>query len=373
MRKLACILTLVFSFLFFLPSSVAATECILPPPSEYAGAAALYQPDTQCFLYEKNADTEMRMASTTKIMTALLTIENASLSDPVEVPPEASGVEGSSLYLTAGDTGTVEDFLYALLLASANDAAVTLAIHIAGSIPAFAEMMNTRAESLLLSHTHFDNPHGLDSDTHYTTAKDLACLAAEAMENPVFSDIVSTKTKQIRLNDGETLRTLSNHNRLLHSYEGANGVKTGFTKASGRCLVTSAMRDGVRLIAVTLSCSDDWQAHKSLLDYGFSRVKRILLAEKGEMAFRVPILGGKQSTVMASNPSPIYGLSIDRGEVETVFDMLPYPSAPLKKGTPLGKVSFYRSGVLIAESPLVAETTVQPIRYKRRLFGLLPE
>ncbi len=373
MRTVTLLVSL-FLFCSFLPmSTYAASERHTAAPSENAEAAALYQPDTQCFLYEKNGENELKMASTTKIMTALLAIENGRLTDEVTVPTEAAGVEGSSLYLSAGDTGTLLDFLYALLLASANDAAVTIAFHIAGSVEAFADLMNARAASLSLSHTHFDNPHGLDSATHYTTAKDLAILAAEAMDHPVFADIVSTKSKVIRLNGSETVRSFSNHNRLLSSYMGMEGVKTGFTKASGRCLVTSAMREGVRLIAVTLSCPDDWRSHTALLDYGFSRAKRILLADRGEIAFRMPILGGKTSSVMASNPAKIYGIAIDNGEIETVFDMLPYPSAPVKRGTPLGKVSFYRNDVLIAESPLTAESAVAPIHYKRRLFGLLPE
>ena len=186
-----CLLTVMICSLIA-PTASAA-------PENSARAAVLYQPDTGIFLYEKNGNARMKMASTTKIMTALVAIENAPLDRVLTVPPEAAGTEGSSLYLSAGDKGTLESFLYALLLASANDAAATIAINLAGSIEAFADMMNERAASLGLTDTHFENPHGLDDAEHYTSAHDLALIAAEAMVNPTFSSIVSQKKKTIKL------------------------------------------------------------------------------------------------------------------------------------------------------------------------------
>ncbi len=371
-RPISRFLVISVCILFFFSCTAvrghAASMENRPALADDASSAVLYQPDTGEFLLLKDPDRRMRMASTTKIMTAMLAIERGTPDMLLTVPAEAAGTEGSSLYLKAGDTGSLKDFLYALLLASANDAAATIAINLSGSIDAFAEDMNRRASELGLSNTHFDNPHGLDGDSHYTTARDLALLTAEAMLNPVFREIVATENKLLSLNGGETLRSLHNHNRLLSSYAGANGVKTGFTKKSGRCLVSSAERDGVSLIAVTLSCPNDWQAHKEMLDYGFSKVQKTVIAEKGSIAFRVPILGGSASSVIASNPSEITALLSQNGEVVTEFDLLPYPTAPIKKGTPLGTVRFYQNGRQVAETVLTAEERIAPLAYKRRFL-----
>ncbi len=357
-----CLLTVMICSLIA-PTASAA-------PENSARAAVLYQPDTGIFLYEKNGNARMKMASTTKIMTALVAIENAPLDRVLTVPPEAAGTEGSSLYLSAGDKGTLESFLYALLLASANDAAATIAINLAGSIEAFADMMNERAASLGLKDTHFENPHGLDDAEHYTSAHDLALIAAEAMKKPTFSSIVSQKRKTIKLNDGETIRSFENHNRLLSLFPGAVGVKTGFTKASGRCLVSAAVRDGVSLIAVTLDCPDDWNTHKKMLENGFTAFAYTKLASARTVAFTLPVIGGKTSSVLISNPSDVYAVLPENAAVETRFDTVRMPSAPIKKGTPLGKVSFLLDGKVIAESPLIAENAVENITPRKRFFHL---
>lgn len=336
--------------------------------SSSARALALYQPDTDSFLYEKNASMPLKMASTTKIMTALVAIETAPLDQVLTVPDEAAGIEGTSLYLSEGDTGTLSDFLYALMLASANDAAATIAINLSGSIEAFADKMNERATELRLQHTHFENPHGLDADEHYTSARDLALLTAEALQNPSFAEIVSTERKTIYLNDGETVRNLTNHNRLLKSVSGACGVKTGFTRASGRCLVSAAERNGVRIIAVTLDCPNDWQEHTALLEKGLSLFQYASLAKKRSIAFRLPVLNGNESTVLISNPRDIYAVFPNDADIETRFDTPRYLTAPIKKGAVLGKVSFYLNNKLIAESPLTAEAVVSAPQRQKRFF-----
>ena len=359
---------LLFLFLFILAYRGLATPLSANVFSPSARAAVLYQPDTNIFLYEKNSSLPLKMASTTKIMTALVAIESAPLDTPLSVPSEAAGIEGTSLYLSEGDTGTLSDFLYALMLSSANDAAATIAINLSGSIEAFAEKMNERAAELELQNTHFENPHGLDADQHYTSAKDLAILAAEALQNPSFAEIVATERKTIYLNGGETVRHLTNHNRLLRSFDGVCGVKTGFTRASGRCLVSAAEKNGVRIIAVTLDCPNDWQEHTTLLHEGLSSFQYTLLAKKRSVAFRLPILNGVEDTVLLSNPRDIYAVLPNDADIETRFDTVQYLTAPIKKGGVLGKVSFYIDGNLVAESPLTAETTVSASQKSKRFF-----
>ena len=237
-----------------------------------AKSAALYDPTSNSFLYTKNADTRLPMASTTKIMTALVAIENSSLDKDVLVCDMAIGTEGSSLYLKKDEIMSMGDLLMGLMLRSANDAAVAIAYEVAGSIEAFADKMNEKAAEIGAINTHFTNPHGLDDKNHYTTATDLALIAAEALKNDIFVEIVSTKKCIIKNFDGDA-RLLINHNKLLTLYDGAIGVKTGFTKKSGRCLVGAAERDGVRLIAVTINAPNDWNDHQTLFDFGFSKLK----------------------------------------------------------------------------------------------------
>ena len=241
-----------------------------------AKSAALYDPASKSFLYTKNADMQLPMASTTKIMTALVAIENADLDKSVSISDDAIGTEGSSLYLKRGETMTMKDLLMGLMLRSANDAAAAIAYEISGSIEAFAEKMNEKATQIGALNTNFTNPHGLDDPSHYTTAKDLAIITAEALSNKTFLNIVSTKKHIIKNSDGEA-RLLTNHNKLLNLYDGAIGVKTGFTKKSGRCLVGAAERDGTRLISVTINAPDDWNDHKALFDYGFFKLKSVPL------------------------------------------------------------------------------------------------
>ncbi len=242
-------------------------------------------------LYEKNANQQSLIASTTKIMTALVICEQCNVLDRMEIPQEAVGIEGSSMYLREGEVLTVQELLYGLMLHSGNDAATALAIYCGGTVEGFAELMNDKAHKLGLSNTHFVNPHGLDAPGHYSTARDLAVLAAYAMENPIFSRTVSAKTVTV----GQ--RSLRNHNKLLWSLEGADGVKTGFTKAAGRLLVSSAVRDGRRLIAVTVNAPDDWNDHTRLLNQAFEDYTPRLLVSAGETVGSVAVAGGTAGTV----------------------------------------------------------------------------
>lgn len=219
-----------------------------------------------------NEHMKLPMASTTKIMTALIVIENCKMDEKVKIPAQAVGIEGSSIYLRAGEIFTVQELLYGLMLRSGNDASVALAIHVAKSVENFAEIMNIRAEAMGLINTHFTNPNGLHNDNHYTTAYDLCYISCIAMQDPTFRKIASTK--MVKVCEGESTRYFKNKNKLLYSYEGSNGIKTGFTKKAGRCLVASATRDNITMVSVVLNRGAMWQECSDLLDFGFANFSK---------------------------------------------------------------------------------------------------
>lgn len=225
-------------------------------------------------LSSSNAHVRLAMASTTKIMTAMVVLDNVVDVDvQLAIPQEAVGVEGSSVYLKRNEIWSVRDLLYALMLRSGNDAAVALSIAVGGSVQGFVDMMNAKASELGLKDTHFTNPHGLHDDNHYTTAYDLAIITAEAMKNPLFESIVSAKSYVVEGNYTHDRYYLGNKNKMLLMMEGADGVKTGYTKNSGRCLVSSATRGDTQLICVVLNVHDMWNVSKNLLEKGFEQIK----------------------------------------------------------------------------------------------------
>lgn len=295
-----------------------------------AKAAITIEAQTGISLYEKNADEQLPMASTTKIMTALVALENADINQTFTVSETACKVEGTQIGLLAGDQISLNDLLHMLMMKSANDAAQTIAENISGSLEAFADLMNERAKQMGLTHTHFENPHGLPSDNHYTTARELALIAAEALKNESFAQIVNTKKKKL---DYHGL-VIENSNRLLSSYEYTTGIKTGFTKAAGRCLVTSAKKDGVTLINVTLDDGNDWKDHTEMFEEGFRRVNSYTLYEAGQYSVTVPVLNGTQPARF-TNPDPVYGVCIDGQKIEYIpTDCLPQSLyAPIQKET----------------------------------------
>lgn len=329
--------------------------CHAAAPDNSARSAVLVDAATGRVLYEKNADARSLIASTTKIMTALLICEQCDLQDAVTVPQEAVGVEGSSLALTAGEQITVEDLLYGMMLRSGNDAAAALAIWAAGSIPAFAERMNRRAAELGLCGTHFENPHGLDGEAHYSTARDLARLACAALKNADFRRIVGTKTVTV---GGYAL---TNHNKLLWRYPGATGVKTGYTKKAGRVLVSSAQRDGWEVVCVTIGDPDDWRDHAALLDFAFETYTPCTLLREGERVARVPVFGGAQEFAWLCAAQPVT-LPLAAGERAEVRVFAPHhafaPVLPgfaghadvLVNGAPLCTVPLYYTPPVAAQS-----------------------
>ena len=260
-------------------------------PRLSAKSAVLLDASTGRVLYASHAEDKSLIASTTKIMTALVICETGDLNRTVVIPPEAVGIEGSSMYLKAGEVLSVHELLYGLMLRSGNDAAVALALADSGSISAFAMRMNEKAAVLGLKNTHYANPHGLDSEENYSTALDLARLTRFALQNPDFAQLVSTKSVTI----GD--RVLTNHNKLLWQYSGAIGVKTGYTRTAGRILVGAAERDGRRLIAVTIADPNDWADHAALFDYGFSQFSERQLVTADSVVGQIPVISGAEDYV----------------------------------------------------------------------------
>ncbi len=337
-----------------------------------AASAVLMEAESGAVLYEKDADARRPMASTTKIMTALVAIEENDLAKVVSIPKEAVGVEGSSVYLVANEKLTMEQLLYALMLESANDAATAIAILTAGSVADFAVLMNRKATDLGLADTSFENPHGLDGEGHYTTARDLAKLAAYALQNETFRRIVSTYRQAIPLNGEQGIRVLLNHNRLLRSYEGCVGVKTGFTKRSGRCLVTAAEREGVTLVAVTLNASDDWNDHRQMLNYGFDALERVTLLDRDGYVGTVPTVGGVTECLRYAAEGPVTAV-LPKGErdVRVVYEHFRFYYAPITEGDIIGRMVWYDGDREIASVPLVAAETIAKRQEKRSFWQWL--
>ncbi len=310
--------------------------CLALPANAAPGVSAahsvLMDADSGTVLFAKQAQTESLIASTTKIMTGLLVCEQCNLNDRLRVPAEAVGVEGSSMYLKAEEVLAVRDLLYGLMLQSGNDAAVALAIYCGGTVEGFVEQMNRKAERLSLQHTHFANPNGLDDEQNYSSAQDLATLTAYALHNPDFAQVVGTKTVTIGS------RQLTNHNKLLWQYPGAIGVKTGYTRAAGRILVSAAQRDGRTLVAVTINAPSDWQDHKALLDFGFAQYETKTLVQPGQQlctaavaadtdqevplvakeAFSYPVLPGEEITFAYEGRGMIYPPLLSGDDAGTV-------------------------------------------------------
>lgn len=323
-------------------------------------------------LAENNADERMLIASTTKIMTAIVVAENCSDSQKVYIKPEYTGIEGSSMYLKAGETLTVRELLYGLLLASGNDAAVALACYVSGNTEAFAELMNEKAKSLGLSNSHFVNPHGLDHEEHYSCARDLAIITAELMKNKLLAEIVGTKTASV------AGRNLKNHNKMLWNYQGAIGVKTGYTDHAGRSLVTCAQRDNACFICVTLGDPNDWVDHTALLDWAFENYKSREILNSENSCAEVPVISGIAEYVKVET-TDLKTAALSNSDVVSYEMKLPkFVYAPVKKGDVLGSVAVTVNGDELLNVDLVAAETVEsdskiPLNFWERMkrsFGI---
>ncbi|CEP66821.1 Peptidase S11, D-alanyl-D-alanine carboxypeptidase A [Moorella glycerini] len=352
MRRLAYGLLIIIACLFWSGAAKAAGEPYLTAP-----AVVLMEAGTGQVLYEHGAREERPPASTTKIMTAILALELGRLDTPVKVSKYAATTPGASIYLTTGEVVKLGDLVKGALLNSGNDATVAIAESLAGTEEDFAWLMNRKARQLGANHTHFKNPHGLPDPGHYTTAYDLALMTRYALGNPVFRRLVATQEDQIPAPDG--VRYLYNTNRLLGSYPGADGVKTGTTNAAGQCLVASATRGGRQLIAVVLGSSDRYADARALLDYGFNGFYTET-ARAGEPAGQVYVKNGEVISVpVAPVVTTGFTVSMDQAALLEKRVLLPaFVKAPISKGQELGQVKILFQGREVASSTLVATRDV---------------
>ena len=351
-KRFLCILL----FLLFLP--VGAGSCASEELSVAAKGAVLIDAKSGRVLFGQNENERFPMASTTKIMTALLALENCSLDEEVTASENASGVPGTSIYLGVGETLSMEEMLYGLLLRSGNDAAVAIAEHVSGSAEDFAARMNARAAELGAD-AHFVNPHGLDADGHEASALALARIFRQAMQNGDFRRITGTQKATIPWVGNDFSRVLSNKNRLLTTYPGATGGKTGYTSDAGRCLVFSAEREGMELIGVVLGCPNWFDEAGRMLDWGFANYRMEAPLAAGDVACKPAVEGGMAGTVRAVAEN---GLAAAVGEGETWRVDYDFPGgvrAPIGKGEAIGTATLYIGNEAVAETNLLAGESVE--------------
>ncbi len=358
MKRLLCF------FLLFVLSPLGGV-CANAETVCSATGAVVMEATSEWVLYEKNADEPLPQASTTKIMTALLVLELAKPEQQITISASAAEVEGSQLGLNEGDRLTVSDLLYILMLKSGNDAAEALAEGVGGTVSNFVSLMNQKARELGLENTQFQNPHGLPAEGHYTTPRDLAKLTAVALENTAFCRLVSTHSATLTYKN----TVISNSNKLLDTCPGVFGVKTGFTKKAGRCLVSAAERKGVRLICVTLNDPNDWGDHAALYEECFERVDRVkIMSERGYRG-TVPVLG--TGGVLVENSLPVTVVTVDGETIPYTLipKTIPRTFAPVEKGKTLGYLeATAETGRVFSRSPLNTVTAVEAKKEERTGF-----
>lgn len=343
---------IVMAFLMALSGTAGAV-------STRASSAILMDAKSERILFEQDIHERRSIASITKLMTALVAVEQMDdIEELVLIRPEWTGIEGSSIYLKPNETVSMKELLYGLLLQSGNDAATAIAGHIAGSTEAFAALMNERAAQLGMNNSRFANPSGLSDAQHYSTAYDMALLACACLENGVVAEICATQCAQV----GQ--RTFYNHNKLLHRYEGCIGMKTGYTEQSGRTLVSAAKRNGQMLVCVTLNDSDDWADHERLFDYGYENFPVTTLCTPGEEICRIKVDGSLIPFISVLAGEEV-SYPLRSGESPTrVVDVLSSAIAPVKVGDIAGKVSWVLNDIVIAEAPLIYDQSVRKDSYQ---------
>lgn len=355
----------LFTFLFanFIPVGTAngqSSETRGAYPQPQGKAALLMDASSGRVVFQLNAHQHLSPASVTKIMTALLLIENGDLDRKVTISETAAATPESSIWLEAGEKLTRRQLLYACMLNSANDAAVALAESMAGSEKNFVELMNRRARELGMKDTHFCNPHGLETKGHYTTAYDLALVSREAMNYKVFRQVVSTRTRHIPWAGNDYDRLLINQNRLLYRYDSAIGIKTGYTKQAGNCVVGAAQKGSLLLIAVAMNSPSVYQDLEQMLDYGFTHYKKVTIKKSRQLSMTVPVTNGLGETVKV-RPKTDLTVAVASGEKNRLaYKLFPASSvaAPVKKGQTAGYCKIYVAGREAGKVDLVTCTSV---------------
>ena len=378
MVKLTC---LFFVIIFLLTTVFGGIILSLTPKvmaeGSYSSAKAMCVMETSSkrVLNSKNMDTKLAMASTTKIMTAITAIENCDdLDKTFEISPKAVGVPGTSLYLRKGEVFSTRDLLYGLMLISGNDASVAIGEHISGSVSEFVKLMNKTAKKIGAESSHFDNTHGLDSKTHYTTAYDLALITSYAMMNPTFKEIVSTKNAKITNTDGKS-RYLKNKNKLLNSFDGCNGVKTGFTDDAGRCLVSSAEREGMNVVCVVLNCGPMFEECSRFMEEAFASYKLYDLTKFYNLPTEIKVTNGRQETVKVDTFGK-YMYPLTENEKESVkirYEIVKILEAPIEKGQQVGKVEIYIGKDLHFSEKIFTIESVRRNSLWQKLFDVFAE
>lgn len=370
MKKIISVLLIVFSL--FASINFVHVKSVEAYSSK---ASVVIESSTKRVLYENNKDAQLAMASTTKIMTALITLEHCSnLEENVNIDNRAVGIEGTSIYLKKGETLTVKELLYGLMLASGNDASMALAYHVGkGNLNTFVELMNKKVEELNLTNTSFANPHGLDAENHYTSAYDLAIITSEAMKNKVFKDIVSTPFMQITGHKDVGNRFLRNKQRLLKTLNGCTGVKSGFTDNAGRCLVTSCERDGMELICVVLNCKNMFEESEKLINDAFVEYKMTEILEPYNYITDVKV---NEGTVERIKVFLMKGFKYPLKEEERTLiniekDLPDILDAPLEKEQIIGKIRVFFDKDLIFEENIYTMDSVESVDIKDKVKDII--
>lgn len=370
----AQIVVFVFAFcIAFFPLPAHAAVKSVAGLHVSAQSAILVNAADGTVLWQKGASEQHPMASTTKIMTALLTLEAAACNNRiVQITPDMLRVEGSSMGLQTGDRIPLSGLAAGMLSTSGNDAATAAAYALAGGPAPFAEKMNHRAQELGMEHTHFVTPSGLDDDNHYSTAADMAKLGCAAMKNEAFAALTAKKTVKVRFAQPDCTRSYTNHNKLLTMYQGCIGVKTGFTKKSGRCLVSCAERNGIRLIVVTLKDPDDWKDHQTLLDYGFSQLQTVV-PNDSSYAVSLPLIGGKTPSIQVRGEQGEPLVISKDAKLERCIELPHFLYAPLENGEQVGCIRYKVNGQEVGHTVLTTDRADVVEVSKKNLWQTISE
>lgn len=356
-------ISLAFAFIFTFLSTQTANAYVIETnvqPQISAQSAILIEANSGTVIFQQEADKQLSMASTTKIMTALIALEYAEQNDNpiVEITEQMVLVEGSSMGLLPGYKLSLHDLAAGMMMTSGNDAANSIALFVAGSQEDFAKLMNEKAAKIGMKNTNFVTPSGLDDEMHYTNAYDMALLGSASIKNSSFAEIVKNTAYKVAYTEPAQTIRYRNHNKLLSMYDGCIGIKTGFTKKSGRCLVSAAERDGVTLIAVTLNAPDDWTDHMTMFDYGFAETELVNFDESSFYS-EISVVGADKEKIMIKGGMGSAVLPKNRTSLNKVVCLPKFIYADIKYGDVVGYIEYYNSTNRVAKIPIFADENVE--------------